>query len=363
MNNIVQYSRQNPKKPRRVWFSGSTALVKGQGVCFDLDYLTTTVGETATDKFGARGIVVQAPDAATSYAFAGVTSQAYPAKTGGQWIEIHEPGSICEVATLHATTINATMLTCGIGSAIGGRFTLGGFAGRGSAIALQTKAAATGADITFSSLDGTATNAGTTITKTGIGTACGFGSDTISPTDFYVTIFGGGDDDAVATASRQQVLTAPTADTITVGTTPGTTCYLTLVVTKGSPTVLAYLMDGEQSGLVEYVSPDDNAAAQHLLPAGVTFVCGGYTMTTDNSTSTLADGTVDGMRKGFAGLGTLTTKGYLVTVTSGLVAAGTALTSLAIDAAAEHATLVWHGNFGAGTTGLWRVLEGTATEA
>jgi hypothetical protein len=363
MNNIVQYAKQNPKKPRRVWFGGATALVKGQGVCYDLDVLTTETGQTATDKFGARGITVAVPDASNSLAFAGVTAQAYPAKAAGQWIEIHEPGSICEVATLHATVINSTMLTCGIGSAIGGRFSLGGFAGRGSAIALQTKAAATGADITFSSLDGTAVNAGTTITKTGIGTACGFGSSTISPTDFYVTIFGGGDDDAVATASRQQVLTAPTADTITVGTTPGTTCYLTLVVTKGSPTVLAKLLDGEESGLVEFVSPNDNAAAQHALPAGVTFVCGGYTITTGASTSTLADGTLDGIKKGFACLGALTTQDYVVTVTSGLVAAGTALTSLALDAAAEHASMVWHGNFGPGTTGLWRVLEGTATEA
>jgi hypothetical protein len=278
-------------------------------------------------------------------------------------IELAMPGGCAMIAIGGVSTvINATKLTCSIGPDAG-IFTLDGISGKGSALALQTDTIANETALTFASWDGTATNAGTTITKTGIGTACGFGL-TADPTDFYVTILGGGDDDAVATASRQQVLTAPSADTITVGTTPGTTVFIALyITTKNPPLILARLDDGSESGLVEFVSPNDNVAAQHALIGGTTFVCGGYTLTTGASTSVLADGVSDGMAKAFAGLGTLTNAGYAITVTSGLVKAGTALSTITVDAAAENIFLEWHGNFGPGTTGAWRSITGTATEA
>jgi hypothetical protein len=276
-------------------------------------------------------------------------------------VELALPGGCAEIAIGGiATTIKTTMLTCGIGPDAG-RFTLSGFAGRGSAIALQTKAITANTDLAFASLDGTAVeataNGVVTITKTGIGTACGFGVDTEDPTAYKVVILGGGDDDEVVTPKVVNVLTAPTADTITVSAASGTTPYITLYVYKNNPTVLAYLLDGDESGLVEFVSPADNAAAQHALPTGVTFVCGGYTITTGASTSTLADGVIDGEKKGFCGLGALTTQDYVVTVTSGLVLAGTAWANVSIDAAGEQVAGVWHGNFGNATSGLWRALE------
>ena len=336
------------------------------GFCYDMDYVTTDTGWTATDKLGARGNYVQVPGSTNSEKFAGVAVNSYPAKTGGQFITIAEPGSVCEIlAGGVAATINDTLLTCSAQSIDAGRFTLGGLAGRGSALALQTVALTALTANAFALWDGTGTAATTTITATGIGTACGYGaSPAVDATEFTVYIAGGGDDDEVVTPSAQAVVTAPSEDTITVGTSVGTTPFIACYVVRGNgPLILAELLDGPESGLIEYVSPDDNAAVQHALIGGVTFVCGGYTMTTGESTSVLADGVIDGQRKGFAMLGTLTTKGYKVTVTSGITMAGGALATIDHLAAAIHSFLEWHGNFGNGESGVWRTIEATGTEA
>jgi len=372
MRNIVNYRKQAYVKKGLFVYLGTTALKKGHGMCFDMDYLTTTVGERAIDKFGARGLkVVQVPVAANSMAFAGILTQDYPARASGlQLVELALPGGCAEIAIGGlSTVINATMLTCQIGPDAG-RFTLGGFKGRGSALALQTKTITAITDLAFASLDGTAIEATSdttyTITKTGIGTACGYGADPAdAATQYTCVVLGGGDDDEVVTPAAVNVLTAPTADTITVSAPTGTTPFISLYVYKGNPSILAYLYDGEESGLVEFVSPNDNVAAQHTLISGVTFVCGGYTMTTGHSTSALARGIRDGQLKGFAGLGTLTTKGYSVTTAAGIAlkTVGTALATILVDAAGENSTLVFHGNFGTGATGMWKALGGSATEA
>lgn len=375
MDNRISAHHYNQAKGHKasVWFSGSTALKKGMGVCYNLDTYTALSGQAVTDAWGRRGNEVQLPGTSNNLAFAGVTTQAYTAKTGGQRIDIWIPGSICEVACGLPTVINSTRLTCSVNSADAGRFTLDGFKGRGSALALQTKANAAGADITFYSLDGSATAAYaasvTTITKTGIGTACGYGDDDIDPTEFVVVILGGADDatggDAssgeMATTGEYAVLTAPTADTITIATDIGD-CDVALYVIKNTyPTVLCYLEEGPESGLQEVISPRDALAAQSMV-GGMTFLAGGYTMAAD-STAVLADGIVEGQLKGFAGLGALGTQDWLLTVTSGLKLAGTALATLEFDAATDVAVLQWFGNMGLSASGLWRHLVGTAAEA
>lgn len=366
IKNLTRQWNQARENKLRVWFPGSTAIRKGMGLCYDLDVLSTNTGETATDAWGRRGNSVAVPDNTNNLAFAGVASQYYPAKSGGQLIDIHPPGSICEVAVGYPTTINSGLLTCSVNSADAGRFTLDGFPGRGSAIPLQTKATANGGDIAFQSIDGTATTAWSspslTITKTGIGTACGFGDSTITPTDFRVVILGGADNAAggdattgeLAVKGEYAVVTAPTADTITIATDIGDCDVLLYVIKNTYPTVLAYLMDGEQSGLQEILTPQDATAVQSMV-GGVTFLGGGWTMAAD-STATLADGLQNGQKKGIAGLGTLTTKDWLLTVTSGIQHDGsTALASIAIDAAAEEAVLEWNGNFGPNTGGVWQL--------
>jgi hypothetical protein len=96
---------------------------------------------------------------------------------------------------------------------------------------------------------------------------------------------------------------------------------------------------------------------------GTTILCGGYTMAAD-STSTLADGIIEGQKKAIAGLGTLTTKDWVLTVTSGLQKDGsTALASFAIDAAEEEAVLQWHGNVGDSPDGQWTELQSAGATA
>ena len=82
---------QGPKKQRKVWFTGSTALRMGQGLCYDLDYYSSKSGEAVTDPLGFRGNYVAVSDTTNNLAFAGVTDQAYPAKSGGQLITINMP--------------------------------------------------------------------------------------------------------------------------------------------------------------------------------------------------------------------------------------------------------------------------------
>ncbi|MCJ7828236.1 MAG: hypothetical protein MUP81_00650, partial [Dehalococcoidia bacterium] len=107
------------------------------------------------------------------------------------------------------------------------------------------------------------------------------------------------------------------------------------------------------------------ATAIQSMVGGTTFIAGGLTVGTD-STATLADGIEEGQLKAFAGLGTLTTNDWIITVTSGLKVGGTALATIEIDAATDQAVLVWYGNLGLSTSGQWRIIEvyiGSTVEA
>jgi len=361
VDNLTSYISGPSYRRRRVWFPGSTAIKKGMGLCWDLDVAGSDTGQAATDGWGRRGNSVAVPDTTNNLAFAGVATQNYSAKANGQMIDIYIPGGLADVAVGLATVINSTRLTCSVNSADAGRFTLQALSGRGTALALQTKAAATGGDITHSNLTGAATTSWTspslTINSTGIGTACGYGDATIAPTEFRVVILGGAttldSTTAVATKGEYAVVTAPSADTITIATNIGTACAVTLYVIKSTyPTVLCYLEDGEESGLQEVLTPKSAAAIQSMV-GGTTFLCGGMTLGTD-STATLADGLVEGQLKAFALLGTLTTQDWLLTVTSGIQLNGTsALASLELDAAGDYAVMEWHGKLGPTTTGVW----------
>lgn len=357
-------------KRAKVWFPAGTALRRGVGLCYDPFKVGTGTGETATDRWGRRGNDVFVPSPTFNRYFAGVTMQSYAASAGGTLVDIALPGSVVEIATGLATAIgtspaDGTMLTCSASSADAGRFTLKGLPGQGSAIALQTVARADGGDIAFASFDGTMTTAWTTvttITKTGIGTACGNGDATIDPTEFVIAVVAGAttaNGTIPVTVGEYAVLTAPTADTITIAenimTDSAAAAIVGYVIKNSYPTVLAYLMDGEESGLQEVLSMD-SATAVASMTGGATFVAGGITLAVD-STFTLPDDTSEGLKKVFAGLGALTTGNYQITVTSGVEADNTALAGITVDAADEHITLEWRGSYGGGSGGHWRELS------
>lgn len=138
----VQNIGQNQSNKLLVKFTGSTALSKGMGVCFNRD--ETGTGATANDP--ARGYAVELPSITNNNCFAGVVTMDYAAKTGGQYIEIEIPGSITEVLTIDSSTTigELNFLTCICSGVNAGKFTAipSPILGRGVARVMQTLTAA-----------------------------------------------------------------------------------------------------------------------------------------------------------------------------------------------------------------------------
>jgi hypothetical protein len=82
---------------------------------------------------------VNAPSATNNNAFAGIVVQAYAANAAGQWIEIYESGSICQVYTNQNCTIGENnYITCRCDATLPGVFGAYGLMGKGTARVLQT---------------------------------------------------------------------------------------------------------------------------------------------------------------------------------------------------------------------------------
>lgn len=363
--NLTKYFGMLRSRKSRVWFPGSTQVRKGMGVCYDLDIYTAKDGQAVTDGWGRRGNSVAVPDTSNNLAFAGVATQTYLAKSGGQFIDIYEPGGMAEVAVGLPTTINETILTCSVNTADAGRFTLQGLPGRGTALALQSQARADGGNIAFSSLDGTATSVWTTvstISKAGIGTACGHGDDDIDPTEFVVVVLGGADEATggdsageMATKGAYAVLDAPTSGTITIATDIGDVDATLYVIKNTYTTVMCYLMDGDESGLQETISPQDDTTSS-LMVGGSTFLCSGYALQAD-AAGTLADGLRNGQRKMFGSLGTFTSNDWVLTCTGGIdVDLGNCVT-IPFDTAGDYLVMEWHGLFTGGSNAHWQATS------
>jgi len=324
-------------KKKRVFYTGSDALVQGQGLCYDFDRGTATTAEPS------RRHYVEKPSATNNLHFAGVTASDYSAVTGGQWIEIYEPGSTCYVAAGINTTLGTTYLTCVAGGADPGRWRDAGFMGRGTALALQTKAAVQLAGET----DGTGVldAAGTTLTGTGFVTGGVAAGD-------KVVIYGGehsGDGDVT-----DGIYTVSSVTNATTLVLTSAACSAELncsyYIYTGNPLVLAHLFDGEESGLVEFPYADNGALT--ITAGGCTYF-DGYINLSDHGTIALADGKYDGMKKKIRTLNASVANDIVATLaTTGIQADGsTALDTLTFDEAADVATLQWDG--------CWRELYST----
>lgn len=127
-----------------VWFSGTTALKEGQGLCYNWDYFPTDGAVTNYD--GERYNRVELPATANAMHFAGVAVQAFTASPTGRMIEIYKPGSVCNIWLKADVVIGVGIITCEAGNALGatnaGYWTRAGFEGKGSAVPLQTVTAA-----------------------------------------------------------------------------------------------------------------------------------------------------------------------------------------------------------------------------
>lgn len=92
-------------KIRKVFFEGTTALSRGQALCYNRDYGTATASE------GSRDRRVELPGQGNQLWFAGVAMYDYVANAAGQWIDIAEPGSVVEV--IADATVSAIGLISG----------------------------------------------------------------------------------------------------------------------------------------------------------------------------------------------------------------------------------------------------------
>ena len=380
VRNLTLYADAKHELVQDFIYNGTAALKRGYGMCFDLDYLTTTTGQAATDPWGRRGLKqVAVPSASNANRFAGVVMNDLPADANGKTkiIRLAMPGGCAMVAQRVISTSGVGRITCVVDSVAGGGlsglFGHGGLCGRGSAVPLQTLAAATAgnlaithttalmtADAAYSAATGL-----TTITMTGAGTAMGFLTVAVDASAYECTVLAGGTLLTGVTRATQgvyPVYQAVTADTFTVVGNTGNAA-MTVFLTKKDLLMLAYLEDGEESGLSDYVAPLSAAAAQFVLnQGGTTFICGGATTASPCTVNTLADpitigGLGDGARKAFCMLGTQTTGTYLATVTSGEKFDGTTnITTLSFLTTGDHAMLVFHGNYGIDTTGAWQLI-------
>lgn len=129
---INSYDKQANTFSEWVWFDGTTALLEGQGLCYNWDYGTAAAADAR------RGNRVEVPTILNAPYFAGVASRPYPAVTGGQLIEIYTPGSICSVLSRVSNTIGVGATCCIAGGTYAGYFDNAGFPGKGNAAPLQT---------------------------------------------------------------------------------------------------------------------------------------------------------------------------------------------------------------------------------
>lgn len=335
-----------------VWYEGTDAIMEGEAV----SYLIAT--GTATAKDGKRSAHVNRPTTSTNRAFAGVAARNYPANSGGQFIEINCPGSKGVNIALGADTVlNTGILTFTAGSGTaGGRFVKGGFEGRGSAWVRQTVTA-----LIESSMTGGWSLATDGVTLTVSSTTGLSAGDTV--------VLLAGEDEGTSkkiAAGKYTISSVTDATTLVlsssaVSATPVAALTATGYAYTGNPTAQADLLDGAESGGVEFISlPNAGGDSQSYMTGGVSYVAGGVTLAADAEVE-LADGTLYGERKGFVCLGTLTTSDFVVDLVTAGLPTGPTLSALAevnaIDAASDAAFFQWDG--------IWKItgLVGGATQA
>lgn len=328
-----------------VFYGGTDTLYQGEAVCFNTDYGTATTADAR------RANRVERPTADNNRAFAGVAARTYPADSGtgvggvtNRLIEIYVPGSKSVPVALAVDTVLDTGLITfcvagryNVGVSTGlktdaGRFFTGKFRGRGSAIPRQTKTA-----ILEASMTGAWSLATDGVTLTVVSTTGLAAGDTV--------VLLGGEDDGTGTVKPGKYTIASVTDGTTlvlsssaVDVTPGSAATCTGYAYTGNPTALCDLLDGEESGGVEFLNlPNAGGDDQPHMLGGVSYVCGGVTLAADADVE-LAQGTYVGELKAFHVLGTLTTSDFVVDlVTAGVQIDGsTALAEfVAGDAASE----------------------------
>ena len=383
--NLAGYVNKNYQMEAEFVFTGTSALKRGHGVCYDLSKVTTETGQTATDSWGRRALKeVAVPSSSNNMAFAGVLTQDYPADANGKLklVKLALPGGTAMIAQAATSVINTGLLSCVVGeddsgdtTGINGLFGYGGFEGRGSALPLTTLAVADEGDMPMQEITGVCTSVydpatGLTTFTCELGTPgtnMGYVATDLDADQYEFVVWGGADEET-STAERcpsgvYPVVQATGAKTFTVtGDTGDGACTGTL--RKTNLLRLAYLQDGEESGLTDYFLPETGAVIEPILAEGLSIVLGGIDMAADCA-PVIPDSLFQGARKGFYMLGTLATKEMLINIDSGYTLsgagiAGTTLSTVEFYLPGEWLTMRFRlfGIAGA-TYGAW-LLEGVS---
>lgn len=351
--NTPSFSQNTRVNPRRVFFTGTTALERGQSLCYDRDR------GTAANVDGTRDQYVELPSSTNNRWFAGVCANDYVANASGQWIEIYEPGSVCQISTLIATTVASTRLTAmaGGGNAAAGKFVPIGLPGRGSALALQTVAVVTGpTDYSVApisnSLDGSATYTSASLTVTKTGAFANVPATANLQGNEYIVVLAGAQDNVgsgasiTPTAGRYLISSKTSDDAVVVSSAIATAnCDIAFYCVRGNPLVLAQLDEGPESGMVQYLSlytDGSGTTAVAAMVGGETRIFGGFDLDVGDTVDTLADGDQPGLLKRFHLLAAITTNDHLITVATGVQLDGsTSLGSMEFDGADDRSVLQW----------------------
>lgn len=354
LRNLINYRKQAYTKKAEFIYLGTTALEKGRGMCFNLDYYTSTTKEAVTDPFGARGLkVIEVPSQSNNMAFAGVLTQSYPARASGmQKVVLDLPGGCAMVKGILATTINSTRLTCVVPSALlatsgyigcGGLWGHAGLPGRGTAIALQTHT--DGTDLPWEN-----DLVGAVVYTSSTGTITLSNLFTYADEGDVVWILSGGVAN-IAHVGKYYIKTRTSADAVIIAATPGGDVVTdaaadgaklaVAVVPAAEPLTLVYLCDGEESGLMEY----DTAvlgATTAMMAGGWTNVIAGVALS-GNHTPGVADGLFPGMKKTYKLHGSLTGNLIITPSTVGIMPTGAALATVTLSASLGQGDFEWTG--------------------
>lgn len=342
---------------RRVFCTETTEIVQGQAFCYDRAYAASSPsGRLAADPCGYRDKRVAFPTSTNNAAFAGVAAQNYSANAAGQWIDIYEPGSVCEIQTLIPTTVGVTMLTAMLGTGPNAKFGYDGFPGRGSALALQTVANVASNDATLvgpvsQSMDGAGSVNLSTFTHAGKFANAQVGDK--------IHVLGGSLTASGATQVTPGVYTIASVTSANIAVVTGAVAAATdhsvlFYVVRGNPTCLAKLETGEESGLVQVVTVKSAVEVIPALAVGGTTLIAGRATLAAACTATVPAATKGVRRKALVVLGTLVTSGVEVTAAIGLTTSAKNWTNVAkftILATGNRAELSWG-------AGAWNLVGG-----
>lgn len=286
-----------------VFYSGTDDLYEGEAVCYDYDY------GTATEYDGRRHNRVERPNLTNNRRFAGVVLSDYAGRTGGRVVKIAVPGSKgvlialgCDVTCGQAGVLT---FTAGASGSHRGRWYTGMQVGRGAARIKQTVTA-----VLQSSMTGgwSIATDGVTITMTTTGLAAG---DTVVLLGGAIEAAGGSIVPGKYTISSVAVGSLVLTSSAITGTATGAlTC--TGYAYTGNPKAQADLLEGEECGGCEFISPPNAGTdAQAYMVGGKSYICGGVTLAADVEVE-FAQGSYCGEMKQFVVLGTLTTNDFVI---------------------------------------------------